>query len=242
MYGLKRNVARLFQNKGKLFVLAMDHAQGGLVSGLEDPEGLLARCGGTRLDGFLMNVGLADRMAQGPLLHKKLLLRTSFGGSMISSAFTNVHQNHVSSETALALGADAVVMMMVMGGADYESLQDAARAIDAYHRLQIPVVVEILAEAFEKTQTYEIQANGARVAAELGADVVKAFYTEGFEKTIAQCPAPVILAGGAPGADIFEIAREAVKAGAKGFAFGRNLFMAQDAPQMIAQFDAILRE
>ena len=123
--------------------------------------------------------GLAPAMGQEEkLLGRKLALRTSFGGTMMSAEFTNVHANHVSPETALALGADAVVMMLVMGGADYRSAQAMARDIDAYHRLQIPVIVEVLADDYGSTQTFDVQANGARVAAELGADVVKGFYTE----------------------------------------------------------------
>ncbi len=238
--GLKRNVARLFGNDGKLFLMAMDHAQSGLMDGLGDIRGLLCDRAETAVDGFLINVGLAPKMAEGALLHKKLALRTSFGGSRLSSSFTNVHRNHVSPETALALGADAVVMMMVMGGADYASIQDAAADIDAFHQYGIPVIVEILADDFTKTQTYEIQANGARVAAELGADVVKAFYTENFAEVVASCPAPIILAGGPKGQSITDVARDAVRCGVKGFAFGRNLFQGEGARESIRVFSEIL--
>ena len=139
------------------------------------------------------------------------------------------------------MGADAVVMMMVIGGADYAAVQDAARDIDAFHRLQIPVIVEILAADYEKTQTFEIQANGARIAAELGADVVKAFYTEKFDQVVANCPVPIILAGGPKGQDILDTARAALACGVKGFCFGRNLFQSEDRLARITALDTILR-
>ena len=222
-------------------VLAMDHAQGGLMEGLERPLDLVRRYADSPLDGFLMNVGLADVMQEPALLDKKLLLRAGFGGSMLASDFSNVHRNHVSPQTALRLGADAVVMMLTIGGADYQSLQDAANAIDAYHQLGIPVVAEILANDFSKTMTYDIQANGARIAAELGADVVKAFYTENFDKVVAFCPVPIILAGGPKDQDIASIAQKAVDAGVRGFAFGRNLFQNPQAGQLIQTLNGILR-
>ena len=241
MNGIKRNTERLFSHGGKLFAMAMDLPQVGLVDGLTDPRAVIRSCKDSKLDAFLTNVGVAH-LAEEELLKKKLILRTSSGGTNLATEFTGVQKNHVSPETALAMGADAVVMMMVIGGADYASIQDAAAAIDAYHRLSIPVVVEILAADYEKTQTFDIQANGARVAAELGADVGKAFYTENFDTVVANCPVPIILAGGPKGSDIFDTAAAAVKAGVKGFCFDRNLFQSEDKLERIARLDRILRE
>ena len=90
--------------------------------------------------------------------------------------------------------------------------------------------------------TYAFFANGLRMAAELGADVVKAFYTENFDTVVANCPVPIILAGGPKGSDIFDTAAAAVKAGVKGFCFGRNLFQSEDKLERIARLDRILRE
>jgi class I fructose-bisphosphate aldolase/fructose-bisphosphate aldolase/2-amino-3,7-dideoxy-D-threo-hept-6-ulosonate synthase len=241
MNGLIRNTARLFQNGGKLFILAMDHAQSGLMEGLTDVKATMRMHADSALDGFLVNVEPAHAMAEDALIHKKLLLRSSFGGSRLSGAFSTIHRNHVSPQTALSLGADAVVMMVTFGENDAEGIQHAAADIDAYHQLGIPVITEILAVDFPKTQTYEVQANGARACAELGADVVKAFYTDRFDSIIANCPVPVILAGGPKEKDICEVAQAAVGDGARGFAFGRNLFQAEDAAARIRRLDAILR-
>lgn len=235
MNGLKRNTARLFENGDKLFVLALDHAQGGMVHGLEKPLTLMDRLVSTPLDGFIINTGLADKMIETPFLKKKFILRSSFGGSQLATEFTNLHANHVSPETARSLGADAVLMMFAVGGADYRSIQAAAADIDAYHAASIPVIAEIIASDFDKTTTFEIQYNGARMAAELGADVVKAFYVDGFERVVDCCPAPVILAGGPKDKDIFDVARSALGAGARGFAFGRNLFQDSEPEKLVAK-------
>ncbi len=239
MGGLRRNVARLFGERGRLFVLAMDHAQGGIVPGLERPLELMTRLAASAVDGFILNVGLAPRMGEPPFLRKKLVLRSSFGGTMLSDGACEAHANHASPATALRLGADAVLMMFPVGGADHRALQAAAADIDAYHALEIPVIAEIISPDFQKWASPEVQLNGARVAAELGADVVKAFYVEGFERVVGNCPVPVILAGGPKDRDALDLARAALAAGAKGLAFGRNLFQSPEPERVAAELDAL---
>ncbi len=241
MYGLKRNTERLFSNQGKLFVMAMDLPQSGMVKGLEKPRELIRSLGNAEVDGFITNVGIANEFSEGDLLNKKMILRSSSGGSMMASEFTNVNTNHVSPETALAYGADAVLMMCIVGGRDYEALQKMAEDIDAFHRLQIPVIAEVMCDDYEKTATFDVQYNGARIAAELGADVVKGFYTENFDQVVACCPVPFIMAGGAVDRNILDVAKDALKSGAKGFAFGRNIFQSANPKQTIESVAKLFR-
>ncbi|HEY9055145.1 MAG TPA: hypothetical protein VIO60_10030 [Rectinemataceae bacterium] len=239
-YGLARARERLFDDRGHLFLLALDHAQSGVMPGLERSWELVDRLAQSELGGFILNVGLAPLLARPGLLRKKLVLRSSFGGSALASEYAQAHSNHVSPETALALGADAVLMMAVFGGADHAGLQEMAADIDDYHRLCIPVIVEILAADFSKTNSLEVQLNGARAAAELGADLVKAFYVEGFDRVVSSCPAPVILAGGPKDRDIESVAAQALRDGARGFAFGRNIFQSPDPAATIRNLAGIL--
>jgi len=239
--GIARNTEGLFDDRGHLFLLALDHAQSGVMPGLEKSGDLMASLAGSALDGFILNVGMAPRMSEASLLRKKLVLRSSFGGSQLASEYAVAHANHVSPETALALGADAVLMMAVIGGTDYLGLQEVAADIDAYHQLSIPVIVEILAADFTRTSTFDIQYHGARIAAELGADVVKAFFVEGFDKVVSACPAPVILAGGPKDREISSVARQALAEGAKGFAFGRNIFQSEHPEAVVEKLGGLLR-
>ena len=240
MNGLKRNTERLFSRNGKLFLMAMDLPQSGMVQGLEKPRELLHILEDTAVDGFVTNIGLADEFAQGGLLRKKLVLRSSSGGSMLGSEYTTVNTNHVSPETALACGADAVLMMCVVGGRDYAALQRMAEDIDAFHRLQIPVIAEVLCADYDKTASLEVQLNGARIAAELGADVVKGFYTEQFDRVVGCCPVPFLLAGGAVNEHFLTTAREALRCGVRGFAFGRNVFQSKDPAEKIRRIAGLL--
>jgi DhnA family fructose-bisphosphate aldolase class Ia len=235
-------MARLFNPDGTLFIIALDHPQSfGPMPGLEKPEAAIQRCARPEVDGFILNPGMARFLGEGDLARKKLILRTSVGGSMLASSYTNVHTNVVSPEMAVALGADAVVMMLVMGGEDYRSLQQVGRDIDAYHRAGLPCIVEILADDFQRTNETAIQAAGARIAAELGADLVKVFHTPEFEAVVSGCPVPAILAGGPKGVQIEQMAKDAVRAGVKGFAFGRNVFQHPEPATIIASLARILR-
>jgi len=238
--GLIRNTEKLFDEKGHILLLALDHAQSGVKQGLEDMPALMNTLAEAPLDGFILNIGLAAHLARSPFLRKKLLLRSSFGGSSLADAYAPAHLNHVSPETALAAGADAVLMMAVIGGEDYRSLQALAADIDAFHQYSIPVVVEILAADFSKTATFDVQYHGARIAAELGADAVKAFYVDNFEKVVGCCPVPLILAGGPKDRDIGVVARHAIECGARGFAFGRNIFQASDPLAVIRSLREML--
>jgi putative autoinducer-2 (AI-2) aldolase len=240
MDGVRRNSARLFDAAGKLFLLALDHSQSGVVTGLEKPLDLMRRLADSSLDGFILNAGFADRMASKPFLRRKLVLRTSFGGTCLATEYAETHANHVSPETALAVGADAVLMMLTIGGADFRGIQEIAADIDAYHALGIPVVAEIIASDFARTATFDVQYHGARIAAELGADVVKAFYVEGFDRVVSCCPVPVILAGGPKDQDILDVARRALAEGASGFAFGRNIFQSADPAAVVGRLAALL--
>jgi fructose-bisphosphate aldolase/2-amino-3,7-dideoxy-D-threo-hept-6-ulosonate synthase len=69
----------------------------------------------------------------------------------------------------------------------------------------------------------------ARVAAELGADIVKTVYTgdpESFREVTRGCPVPVVVAGGSK-TDVqstFELIEGAMLGGAAGISIGRNAF------------------
>ncbi|MDK2952053.1 MAG: fructose-bisphosphate aldolase, class, partial [Kosmotogales bacterium] len=59
MTGLKKNVARLFENEDKLFLVALDHPQiFGAMKGLEKPIELVSKLSDSKADGFILNPGI----------------------------------------------------------------------------------------------------------------------------------------------------------------------------------------
>lgn len=243
MTGLERRMARLLANEGKLFLAAFDHPQiYGAMKGLENTPELIKKLKGTEVDGFILNPGMISHVCPKSMDDKLLVLRASVGGTMMGTVYSECHEAIASGARAVELGADAALVMFVIGGAqDKESQLELSRVVEEYHAYGIPVIAEVLAADFEKNNDTELIENGARIAAELGADMIKAFYCDGFEKVTANCPVPVILAGGPKGTDIVDVAGTIVEKGAVGFAFGRNLFQDPDPAGLIRKLDGVLR-
>jgi len=86
----------------------------------------------------------------------------------------------------------------------------------------------------------EIVAHAARIGAECGADIVKTLYTgdiDSFSKVVKSIPVPVVIAGGAKmetDMDVLQMTEDAMKAGAKGVTYGRNIF-AHRSPEKIVE-------
>ncbi len=240
MTGLKKNVARLFENEDKLFLVALDHPQiFGAMKGLEKPIELVSKLSDSKADGFILNPGIFKYISDEKVFPKKQIMRISLGGSAFSD-FSSCHPSVVTPKAAINSGADAAIVMLILGGHDVDSMEGVAKTIDSFHEYSIPVIVEVLANDFGKTNDPEYVKNGARIAAELGADVLKVFYCKNFENVVNNCPAPVILAGGPKDEDIKTWAKNAIDCGAKGFAFGRNVFQSENPMGFIDEINLIL--
>jgi fructose-bisphosphate aldolase/2-amino-3,7-dideoxy-D-threo-hept-6-ulosonate synthase len=89
-------------------------------------------------------------------------------------------------------------------------------------------------------------AHTARIGAEAGADVVKTVYTgdeASFREVVRKCPVPVVLAGGAKtddDAEVLRLAETAMKAGAMGVTFGRNVFQHPNPTLMVRALKKII--
>jgi class I fructose-bisphosphate aldolase/fructose-bisphosphate aldolase/2-amino-3,7-dideoxy-D-threo-hept-6-ulosonate synthase len=243
MNGLDRNKSTLMNHDGKLFLAAFDHSQiYGVMPGLVDPIESIKRILATDIDGYILNPGIVSILDPALVAKKKIVLRSSLGGSMLGTGFDDHHSIMVSPKQALALGCDAVLIMLVLGGAhDKQSMTDVAQAIDAFHQYSIPVMVEVLNADFTKNNDSNFIRNGVRIAVEIGADFIKAFYCEDFSSVVEGCPVPIVLAGGPKEVNIIDIAQTVVDAGAVGFAFGRNIFQSPEPDTMVASLSKVLR-
>jgi putative autoinducer-2 (AI-2) aldolase len=82
------------------------------------------------------------------------------------------------------------------------------------------------------------------MAAELGAQIVKTYYVDGFEEVVQTCPVPIVIAGGKklPELDALKMASGAIKAGAVGVDMGRNIFQSDAPVAMIKAVRAVVHE
>lgn len=88
----------------------------------------------------------------------------------------------------------------------------------------------------------------ARVAAELGADIVKTNYTgsvETFKEVTRGCGAPVIIAGGpkkGTDEDLLHTIKDSLEAGGAGVAIGRNIFQADNPTKIVRAIKRVVHE
>lgn len=243
MTGLERRRVELLDEKGRIFLAAFDHPQiYGVMEGLEKPVEAIQSIISTAVDGFILNPGVFGLVDAILVRNKKMVLRASLGGTLMANSFPDVHSVMVSPKQALSLGADAVLVMLVLGGDhDKESMTEVATAVDRFHDYSMPVMVEVLSADFAGNNDPDFVKHGARIAAELGADIVKAFYCDHFKAVTEGCPVPVVLAGGPKDADIMTVAKSVLEDGAAGFAFGRNIFQNENPTALIEGLNALLR-
>jgi putative autoinducer-2 (AI-2) aldolase len=84
----------------------------------------------------------------------------------------------------------------------------------------------------------------SRMAAEIGAHMVKTYYCEDFKKVTTATPVPIVIAGGKkiPEKDALQMAANAVGDGASGVDMGRNIFQSEDPVAMIQAVRSVVHE
>ncbi|MEU7475261.1 2-amino-3,7-dideoxy-D-threo-hept-6-ulosonate synthase [Lentzea sp. NPDC042327] len=150
-------------------------------------------------------------------------------------------------DEALRLGADGVSVHVNIGS-DTEARQLAdlgtvAAACDAWN---VPLVVMIYARGprIGDPRDPALLAHVVNIATDLGADIVKtnlAHPAENMADVVANCPLPVLVAGGAASShSLAGHARAAMAAGCAGLAVGRRVFASPTPMQLVAELAAIV--
>ena len=184
------------------------------------------------IDALLLNPGMVKILKRDIFRKTGLIVRIT-GGATTYSKETDFHSLLYDIEYAVSVGADMVVMMLILGSKrENEMINSITRCVKECDRLQIPLLVEVLSAISKEPVTKELSL-GSRVAFELGADVIKTYYSgDDFERIVSAAKVPVIIAGGPKTDSIKDMTRKAIEKGAKGFAFGRNIFSSENPQEM----------
>lgn len=136
-------------------------------------------------------------------------------------------------DMALKIGADAVSVHINIGAeSESKMLQDLGEVSIKCLEWGMPLLAMMYTrgEKFHEESSAEGVKHAARIAAELGADLVKVSYTgskESFQEVVKGCPIPVLIAGGEKAKnerEIFKIIKDSLEAGGSGVSIGRNIF------------------
>jgi DhnA family fructose-bisphosphate aldolase class Ia len=238
--GKRRRMRRLLKPDGRTLLVAMDHAayMGGgppLGPGMEAIASALP-------DGILATWHLA-RSHPDLFAASGLVLRLDGGTSELGEAATgDVTELLYGAEHAMSLAADAVVVLAFPGALDeHLSLRRLARVCADCEQVGLPVMAEVIPGGWGRAVPWTIDnvARGARIGAELGADIIKTVCPgdpADFAVVVEACPVPVVALGGprmTSDDDVVALARGVVAAGAAGIAFGRNVWGCSDPGALI---------
>ena len=230
--------------------MALDHGRRhGPIPGIEDFRATVSKiidCGSA--DALMMTPAMLERVAD--LVAGRVGIVARIDGTGSKKGPDETDDRLISSvERALSLGADAVSVMVYIGGdTTADNLEKLSRVAEEAYYLGVPVLAEIIPTPPGLPNKYSeaAVAYASRVAAEMGADIIKTFYTgEGFKKVVKSVPAPIVILGGPKREKVSEMlddVKKAVEAGAKGIAFGRNIFQHEKPCQLLKSLEKIVHK
>src|SRR5512136_2016981 len=243
-WGMKNRLAQLIKSDGHCLFLPIDHGYfQGPTWKLEKPgetiRPLLRYC-----DALFVTRGVL-RASIDPENTKPIILRVSGGTSVIGKDLSNEGIT-TSIEEAIRLNVSAIGISVFVGS-DYEkeSLLNLSKLVNEGERYGIPVMaVTAVGKELEKRDARYL-ALASRIAAELGARIVKTYWCENFDKVVDGCPVPVVMAGG-PKVDteleVFKFVYDGMQKGAIGVNLGRNIWQNAFPVAMVKAIRAIIHD
>jgi putative autoinducer-2 (AI-2) aldolase len=243
-WGMKNRLGQLMPG-GRCFFVALDHGYfQGPTTGLERP-GETIKPLLPYVDALFCTRGVL-RSAIDPLNSKPIVLRVSGGTSMVGKDLENEGVT-TSIEEIIRLNASAVGVSVFIGSDhEKETLQNLAKLVNECEGYGIPVMaVTAVGREMEKREARYL-ALCCRIAAELGARVVKTYWCEkDFDKVVKGCPVPVVIAGGPKcetEVEVLEFVYDGMQKGAVGINLGRNVWQNPNAVAMAKALRAIVHE
>ncbi len=242
-WGIKNRMSRIFNPKsGRTVMLAFDHGYfQGPTKGLERIDLNILPL--AEYADVLMCTRGVLRSVIPPTVTKPIVIRASGGNSILSELSNETIA--VDIDDAVRMGVCAMAAQVYIG-AEYEhkSITNVIRLIDSGMKAGIPTLA-VTGVGKDMNRDARYFGLATRIAAEIGAHYIKSYFIEdGFEKVVAGCPVPIVIAGGKklPEAEALEMAYKAVDQGAAGVDMGRNIFQSDDPVAMIQAVSKVVHE
>lgn len=241
---------RLYRHeRHRLLVTPLDHtlALGPVVpagSTLDDLVADLTRGGS---DAVVMHKGAVRHVH--PQRRADVSLIVHLNGSTPMSPDPDEKVMLCSVAEAVRLGADAVSVHVNLGSdTEAQQLRDLAGTAEHCDRWGLPMLAMVYPRGRRVRDPYDpdLVLRAVTIGAELGADLVKTVQlpeVAAMRDIVAQCPVPVLAAGGEPAAGDAQLlakVRDALAAGVGGMALGRALFGAADPARTTAKVAAMI--
>ncbi len=243
-WGMANRLSRLIQSDGHCLFMPIDHGYfQGPTRKLEAPGETLKPIM-PYADAVFVTRGVL-RSAIEPLGSKPIILRVSGGTSMVGADLANEGIT-TDIEEVIRLNASAMGLSIFVG-TDYEkeSLLNLSKLVSEGEKYGIPVMaVTAVGKELDKRDARYL-ALACRIAAELGARIVKTYWCENFERVVNGCPVPVVMAGGPQTEtelEVFQFVHDGIQKGAIGVNLGRNVWQNEHPVAMIRALRAVVHD
>ncbi len=242
-WGMKNRISKIIKPKsGHCVMLAVDHGY------FQGPTTGLSNLGKTvepllpYADALMITRG-AIRNWIDPIVDIPIILRVSGGQSILKELSNEIITTCI--EDAIRINATAITCSVYVGGEfEKETIGNLSKLVDDGEKYGIPVLA-VTAVGKDMVRDARYLALASRICVEIGAHIVKTYYTEDFGKVVEACRnVPVVIAGGKklPEIDALKMAFNAVSEGAVGVDMGRNIFQSDSPTGMIRAVRAIVHE
>ena len=249
MFGKKIRIERIIdRNSGNAVIVPMDHGISiGPVSGLIDMRKTVNDVVEGGATAVLMHKGMVPQGHRTSGHDVGLILHMSASTDLGINSNNKVLVATV--EDGLKLGADAVSIHINVGAeTEPRMLEDFGKVSSQCMEWGMPLVAMAYPRGPSIKNSYDEKAiaHSVRVAAELGADLVKCSYTgdiDSFSRVVEGCMVPVIIAGGPKmdsDMDILNMVHDSLEAGGHGVSIGRNVFQHKDVRGMMSAISDIV--
>ncbi|MFQ6082981.1 MAG: 3-hydroxy-5-phosphonooxypentane-2,4-dione thiolase [Candidatus Aminicenantia bacterium] len=244
-WGMKNRMARIIKpDTGRTVMLAVDHGYFlGPITRLENPqktiEPLLPYA-----DSIMLTRGIL-RSSVDANISTPIVLRVSGGTSIIGKSLANEGIT-TSIKEAIRLNVAAVALSIFVGTEyEHETLLSLSNLVNEGEEYGIPVLAVTAVGKELGKRDVRFLSLSCRIAAELGAHMVKTYYCEDFEKVVNSCPVPLVIAGGPKldtELDVLQLTYDAIQRGAVGVDMGRNIWQSDYPVAMIKAIRQIVHE
>jgi putative autoinducer-2 (AI-2) aldolase len=243
-WGMQNRLSRIFASGDeRCLMLAVDHGYFlGPTYGLEIPKKTINPLL-PYTDSLMLTRGVL-RTSVDPNTKVPIVLRVSGGSSILGEDLSN-ETITTSIEEAIRINASCLAMSIFVGSKyEHQTLSNLSKLVDRGERYGIPILA-VTAVGREMVRDYRYLGLACRLAAELGAHIVKTYYCEEFEKVVNGCPVPVIIAGGkklSNEKDVLRLTYQSISGGAVGVDMGRNIWQSDHPVAMIQAVRGVVHQ
>ena len=257
MSGKNLRLKKLFKGKKNLVISAIDHVMFyGDQLGIEDARAAISNCLTT--DALLLPRFMLKRnwdlfsSINSPMPIVRVNWSSSFYYPLdYREGYTTIATNV---EEAVEAGAEAVICSLFLEEdknqkMEAENIALFSEVVRQKEALGIPLIGECYVVEHKDKTADEVHLKVkriSRVMAELGADLIKTFYTgDKFHEVVENTPVPIFTIGAEKlntELKVLQKAYDSISQGARGIIFGRNIFMAKDPIKLVKALNKVINE